>query len=274
MSKSLTDREAKQLTDILRQCVEAKTRGRRTPRRTLEDAFRVFDIDKSESISPGEFAKGCAPFLQGIQETKVRALFNVFDADGNGAIGLNEFISALLEGKPMKTKGEPASKSPTTSPSRSRTKFRSHVEQGTASRPSRSSQERRRQAREVRAKELAAEQSRAPYFNEDRPELGPNGAKIGAKTGGAANNKRRPTSSQQRKREAFAERAITRLRERIVERGGTTGIQSLSRVMKIMDDSGDRKLSREELKYGLADFGMPLSGAELVSILRLIGNAV
>lgn len=35
------------------------------------------------------------------------------------------------------------------------------------------------------------------------------------------------------------------------------------RILKIMDDSGDNKLSKEELKYGLADYGMQLNLLEL-----------
>jgi hypothetical protein len=212
-----------------------------------------------------------------VHERTVRALFRAaFDVDGDGTVGLDEFIGALLEEKPLLRKAAKAGQGSTApaaprAPARNRSKFRAHVDEGAAARPSRSAQERRRRAKESQAQAAFAEQSRAPYFNGDRPELGPNGAKIGAKTGGAANNKRRPTSSQQRKKTARAERAIEQLRERIVERGGTTGIQSLSRVMKIMDDSGDRKLSREELKYGLADFGMPLSAAELV---RSVGLSV
>ena len=270
----LAPKETARLVGILRGCVEAKTRGRRTPRRTLEDAFRVYDVDKSETISADEFVKGCAPFLQGIPERTVRALFrSAFDVDGDGAVGLDDFIGALLEEKPLRSKSNGSeglngrAAQPPVSPSRKRTNFRAHIDQGTAARPSRSSQERRRKLNDAKTQAALEERRKAPYFNGDRPELGPNGAKIGAKTGGAANNKRRPTSSQQRKKAAHAERSIAQLRERIVERGGTTSIQSLSRVMKIMDDSGDRKLSREELKYGLADFGMPLSAAELVSVV-------
>ena len=273
--------ETARLIEILRRCVEAKTRGQRTARRTLEDAFRVFDVDKSETISAEEFAKGCAPFLQGVHPRTVHALFaTVFDVDGSGSVGLDEFISALLEERPLRpgrnsrgavgqgrasaARASQVKKAAPATKSRNSAKFRAHIDGVAAERPSRSAQDRRQRATEAQQKVFLAEKTRAPFFDGDRPELGPNGAKIGAKTGGAANNKRKLTSSQQRKRAAHAESAISQLRERIVERGGTTGIQSLSRVMKIMDDSGDRKLSREELKYGLADFGMPLSAAELV----------
>jgi hypothetical protein len=34
-----------------------------------------------------------------------------------------------------------------------------------------------------------------------------------------------------------------------VRRGGSNGIASLGRLLKIMDDDGDKKLSRSELKY-------------------------
>ena len=162
-------------------------------RGTLEDAFRVFDVDKSETISADEFAKGCAPFLQGVEEQTIRALFHTaFDIDGSGAIELDEFISVLLEEKPSRStrngvdKGMAANRSSQlTSPSRARTKFRTHAEQGAASRPSRS---RERQRSANKAKASTARRAVTPFFSGARPELGPNGSKIGAKTGGAANN--------------------------------------------------------------------------------------
>ena len=42
---------------------------------------------------------------------------------------------------------------------------------------------------------------------------------------------------------------VERVREKIVERGGSNGIKSLARLLAIMDDNGDKKLSRDELKY-------------------------
>jgi hypothetical protein len=42
---------------------------------------------------------------------------------------------------------------------------------------------------------------------------------------------------------------VERVRGKIVERGGSNGIKSLARLLAIMDDNGDKKLSRDELKY-------------------------
>eukprot|EP00941_MAST-03F_sp_MAST-3F-sp1_P004880 g4880.t1 len=40
---------------------------------------------------------------------------------------------------------------------------------------------------------------------------------------------------------------------------GHLGIRDLARMLKIFDDSGDKQLSRDELKWGLMDFGIELS---------------
>ena len=59
---------------------------------------------------------------------------------------------------------------------------------------------------------------------------------------------------------------ISRIREKVVQRGGTNGIKSLARLLQIMDDNGDKKLSRDEFKYGLRDYGIDLSPTELEQV--------
>ena len=41
---------------------------------------------------------------------------------------------------------------------------------------------------------------------------------------------------------------VERMRERIIARGGATGIRGLGKVLSIMDDNGDKRLSKDELK--------------------------
>ena len=41
---------------------------------------------------------------------------------------------------------------------------------------------------------------------------------------------------------------VARLKKRIVERGGVNGIRSVARLLGIMDNNGDRRISREEFK--------------------------
>lgn len=55
---------------------------------------------------------------------------------------------------------------------------------------------------------------------------------------------------------------IKRVRDLIIERGGEHGIHTLRRVMAVMDHSGDKSLSREELCYGLRDYGVVLRRGE------------
>jgi hypothetical protein len=41
---------------------------------------------------------------------------------------------------------------------------------------------------------------------------------------------------------------IERVRRKIVERGGSNGIRSIAKLLTIMDDNGDKRLSKDELK--------------------------
>ena len=59
---------------------------------------------------------------------------------------------------------------------------------------------------------------------------------------------------------------MQKVREKIIERGGSGGIRSLQRLLAIMDDNGDKRLSKDELKYGLRDYGIELSTSELDAV--------
>jgi Ca2+-binding EF-hand superfamily protein len=61
--------------------------------------------------------------------------------------------------------------------------------------------------------------------------------------------------------------AVERVRQKIAERGGLNGIRTLGRIMRTMDDSGDRRLDREELKWGLKDYGVDMSDRDLDTVL-------
>ena len=63
--------------------------------------------------------------------------------------------------------------------------------------------------------------------------------------------------------------AVDRVIARIKERSGGGGIKGLQRVIQIMDDDGNKKLSKEELKTGLKDYGIELTLRELDDIFSL-----
>lgn len=56
---------------------------------------------------------------------------------------------------------------------------------------------------------------------------------------------------------------LARIRKEIVERNGSQGIKNMGRLFRIMDDTGDRKLSPGELSSGLHDYGIQISRAEV-----------
>jgi len=49
---------------------------------------------------------------------------------------------------------------------------------------------------------------------------------------------------------------VERTRDKILERGGNHGLRGIRRSFKVMDDSGDKKMSFMEFKYGLKDYGL------------------
>ncbi len=54
----------------------------------------------------------------------------------------------------------------------------------------------------------------------------------------------------------------------IVERGGLLAIRSIARLFSIMDNSGDKKLSQAELKFGLKDYGLTFTVDEFEGLWR------
>lgn len=71
---------------------------------------------------------------------------------------------------------------------------------------------------------------------------------------------------------ASSQLVIDRVREKIIQRGGSNGIRTIGNLLKIMDDNGDKRLSKDELKYGLRDYGIDLNPAELEQVFLYFGS--
>mgnify|MGYP003884384371 CR=1 FL=1 len=56
---------------------------------------------------------------------------------------------------------------------------------------------------------------------------------------------------------------LARIRSEVVSRNGSSGIKNMGRLFRIMDDSGDRRLSVGELSRGLQDYGIQVSRADV-----------
>lgn len=56
---------------------------------------------------------------------------------------------------------------------------------------------------------------------------------------------------------------VETVRKQILEQGRGQGIRGLATMLKIMDDSGDGVLSKEELQWGLGDYGIDVEGQDL-----------
>jgi hypothetical protein len=60
---------------------------------------------------------------------------------------------------------------------------------------------------------------------------------------------------------------IKEIKAKIVQRSAN-GIRGISRIFKIMDDKGDRKLDVDDFRWGLIDFGIQISKGEAVQVLQ------
>lgn len=53
-------------------------------------------------------------------------------------------------------------------------------------------------------------------------------------------------------------KVVEDVRKLILKRSGSDGVRSLTRMLRCFDDSGDGKLSKDEFKWGLMDYGIEL----------------
>lgn len=58
-------------------------------------SFRIFDDDKSHTLSKDEFAKGMSNYNTGLNEQEVDELFSMFDKNGDGSLNFDEFLTGL-----------------------------------------------------------------------------------------------------------------------------------------------------------------------------------
>eukprot|EP01060_Flectonema_neradi_P038554 TRINITY_DN8132_c0_g1_i1.p1 TRINITY_DN8132_c0_g1~~TRINITY_DN8132_c0_g1_i1.p1 ORF type:complete len:551 (+),score=104.17 TRINITY_DN8132_c0_g1_i1:136-1788(+) len=56
---------------------------------------------------------------------------------------------------------------------------------------------------------------------------------------------------------------LDKVRSKIIKRAGKRGFRGLTRILKIMDDNGNRQLDKPELKSGFETYGLALSSREL-----------
>jgi Ca2+-binding EF-hand superfamily protein len=58
--------------------------------------FRIYDDDRSNSLSFEEFAKGLHDYgVSGLTQDETMGLFRYFDKDGGGTINFDEFMRAI-----------------------------------------------------------------------------------------------------------------------------------------------------------------------------------
>lgn len=74
----------------------------------------------------------------------------------------------------------------------------------------------------------------------------------------------------ERLQRAVATDRISQFREKVLERGGSAGIHSLSRIFRLMDTNDDRRIGVEELQMALEHYGLPLSRDESEKLIHTI----
>lgn len=63
---------------------------------------------------------------------------------------------------------------------------------------------------------------------------------------------------------------IREFREKVLERGGSAGIHSLSRIFRLMDTDDDRRIGVDELEIALEHYGLSMSREEIEQLLHAI----
>eukprot|EP00993_Chasmostoma_nieuportense_P000713 NODE_1656_length_1423_cov_26.699846_g1572_i0.p1 GENE.NODE_1656_length_1423_cov_26.699846_g1572_i0~~NODE_1656_length_1423_cov_26.699846_g1572_i0.p1 ORF type:complete len:411 (-),score=91.18 NODE_1656_length_1423_cov_26.699846_g1572_i0:48-1280(-) len=77
-----------------------------------------------------------------------------------------------------------------------------------------------------------------------------------------------PTHAVHANLRLFGIPTVDKVRERIWRRAGKAGFRGLARVLKIMDDNGNRKLDRYELMNGLQTYGLNFTPSEMDDIMN------
>lgn len=60
-----------------------------------------------------------------------------------------------------------------------------------------------------------------------------------------------------------ARSVLAQVRAAVARRGGANGIRSIGRLFRIIDNSGNGQLTKDEVKFGFLDFGVDLPDAKL-----------
>lgn len=68
----------------------------------------------------------------------------------------------------------------------------------------------------------------------------------------------------------LSEVLVDKFRRIVLNRGGVNGIHSLSRIFRMMDDDGNRKISLQELQTGLNDYGLRMELKDLQLLLAAV----
>jgi Ca2+-binding EF-hand superfamily protein len=86
----------------------------------------------------------------------------------------------------------------------------------------------------------------------------------------AVSNRQQPSRAPTPAEVDFSDLVVAKFREIVLQRGGSSGIRSLGRVFRIMDNDGNRRISSQELQAGLRDYGLTMSMKDLSLLLAAI----
>eukprot|EP00667_Euglena_gracilis_P006635 EG_transcript_6694 len=67
-----------------------------------------------------------------------------------------------------------------------------------------------------------------------------------------------------------ADKLLQQIRELVTRKGGKAGVRGLTRVLRIMDDNGNRMLDKYELQNGLQTYGLALSSTQMDKVMAIM----
>lgn len=60
---------------------------------------------------------------------------------------------------------------------------------------------------------------------------------------------------------------VAQFRQKVLDRGGSSGMHSLGRIFRLMDEDDNRRLSKDELQIGLEHYGLYMSNDEIDQLM-------
>lgn len=250
-------REISHMEQRLRDALALKTNfGSNTKQQQhLTNCFKRFDYDGDNGLAKVEFQKALETMNFVLRPALLDAMFDKWDSDQSGTIDFKEFVQGLYRTPLQKSSLGSAPSGDVITNDKSR---------GPTARPRTAMTDRDRRTREERLVVKSATDEA----------LGRRGLVAGR---GYEVEPKRPARARAPDTEfsapsesEFGQLVLAHFRKKLTERGSIHGIGSLGVVFRSFDNNRDRKVSEQEFRDGLSDFGIKIKPHDVSILFQVI----